>query len=177
MNFFGYLACLSIACAAPLLLAEEAANVIPGRYIVKLKHNNFAIAATVVESLRQSLSAAPKYEYALSDFHGFAGTLSDAELKELLASEHVRHPYTSISHYFGLIPHQVEYIVPDSRMHVYSLVYQNSATWGLSRISHMRPGHTDYVFDDSAGEGTCVYVIDTGIYVDHPDFEGRMQHD
>lgn len=30
-----------------------------------------------------------------------------------------------------------------------------------------------YIFDDSAGEGTCAYVIDTGIFVAHPDFEGR----
>ncbi|RYO92862.1 hypothetical protein DL764_008066 [Monosporascus ibericus] len=35
------------------------------------------------------------------------------------------------------------------------------------------PGTADYVYDDSAGEGTYAYVIDSGIYTAHPDFEGR----
>jgi subtilisin family serine protease len=34
-------------------------------------------------------------------------------------------------------------------------------------------GSTTYTYDDSAGEGTCSYVIDTGIEIDHPEFEGR----
>ncbi|KAG9203156.1 subtilisin-like serine protease [Epicoccum nigrum] len=57
-----------------------------------------------------------------------------------------------------------------------SLVYQDPATWGISRISHREPGNFTYIFDDSAGEGTCAYVIDTGIFVAHPDFEGRAEH-
>ena len=60
-------------------------------------------------------------------------------------------------------------------MHAYDLVYQNSVTWGISRISHEKPGNRTYVFDDSAENGTCAYVIDTGIFVDHPDFEGRKR--
>jgi len=61
-------------------------------------------------------------------------------------------------------------------VHAYTLVYQEPATWGLNRIAHQLPGEGPYVFDDSAGAGTCAYVIDTGIYVDHPDFEGRTQY-
>ncbi|KAF3006546.1 hypothetical protein E8E13_005977 [Curvularia kusanoi] len=38
------------------------------------------------------------------------------------------------------------------------------------------PGNMTYIFDDSAGEGTCAYVLDTGIFVEHPDFEGRAEH-
>lgn len=71
---------------------------------------------------------------------------------------------------------QVEYVQPDVRMHAYGLVYQNPATWGLSRVSNILPLNSRYVFDESAGEGTCAYVIDTGIYVDHPDFQGRANH-
>ena len=29
------------------------------------------------------------------------------------------------------------------------------------------------MYDDSAGEGTYAYIIDSGIDIDHPDFEGR----
>jgi cerevisin len=58
-------------------------------------------------------------------------------------------------------------------MQAFDLVYQADATWGLSRISSKLPGNNNYVFDDSAGEGVCSYVIDTGIFVDHPELEGR----
>lgn len=46
-------------------------------------------------------------------------------------------------------------------------ITESDAPWGLARISQESPGSTDYTYDDSAGEGTCSYVIDTGIYTDH----------
>ncbi|KAL7759491.1 hypothetical protein ACKLNR_009581 [Fusarium oxysporum f. sp. zingiberi] len=54
---------------------------------------------------------------------------------------------------------------------------QKNAPWGLARISNKLPGkdHTTYTYDESAGEGTCTYVLDTGIEVDHPEFEGRAR--
>jgi subtilisin family serine protease len=59
-------------------------------------------------------------------------------------------------------------------METASLLHQEDATWGLSRLSSHKPGNTVFTFDDSAGEGTCVYIIDTGIDATHPQFEGRM---
>lgn len=46
---------------------------------------------------------------------------------------------------------------------------------GLSRVSQRtNPDLTKpYVYPTSAGEGVTAYVIDTGIKLDHPDFEGR----
>ena len=46
-------------------------------------------------------------------------------------------------------------------------VSQDNVPWGLARISHHTTGATSYVYDESAGEGTCSYIIDTGIYVNH----------
>lgn len=54
-----------------------------------------------------------------------------------------------------------------------ALTTQSGATWGLGRISHVSKGSTSYIYDTSSGSGTCAYVIDTGIYTSHPDFEGR----
>ncbi|OWY46590.1 NAD(P)-binding protein [Alternaria alternata] len=48
-----------------------------------------------------------------------------------------------------------------------------NATWGLGRISHIEPGQNNYLYDSTAGEGTCVYVVDTGIETTYPEFEGR----
>lgn len=52
-------------------------------------------------------------------------------------------------------------------------VTQGSSTWGLGRISHVSKGTSSYTYDDSAGANTCAYVIDTGIYTAHAEFEGR----
>jgi oryzin len=48
-------------------------------------------------------------------------------------------------------------------------------SWGLSRICHQtRPRHlSTYTYDNSAGNGVTVFVIDTGVNLDHVDFEGR----
>lgn len=44
---------------------------------------------------------------------------------------------------------------------------------GLATISHRNPGSTSYIYDDSAGEGTYAYVVDSGINTGHVEFEGR----
>ncbi|KAF9700553.1 hypothetical protein EKO04_001628 [Ascochyta lentis] len=155
MYFTWYLVCLPAAIAAPLLEVDRDATLVQGHYIVKFKQDKGDVSTT---ALTESLSVTPRFEYSISGFHGFSGSLSDTEIVMLQASE------------------QVEYIQPDIKVHAYDLVYQSPATWGISRISHGKPGNETYVFEKSAGEGTCVYVVDSGIFVNHPDFEGRATH-
>ena len=50
---------------------------------------------------------------------------------------------------------------------------QSGAPWGLGRISHKVKGSTQYVYDTTAGSGTRVYVVDTGINTAHTQFGGR----
>ena len=50
---------------------------------------------------------------------------------------------------------------------------QEDAPWGLARISSAKPGGTTYTYDESAGEGVCAYSLDTGVDIEHPEFEGR----
>lgn len=45
---------------------------------------------------------------------------------------------------------------------------QDNADWGLARLSSQKPGGSTYTYDDSAGEGTCAFVVDTGVEADHP---------
>jgi subtilisin family serine protease len=81
-------------------------------------------------------------------------------------------------------PLQVEYVEQDAvvranlgeiELEKKAFTTQSSSTWGLSRVSHQtrQTGSTSYTYDTSAGEGTCVYVVDTGISTTHPEFEGR----
>jgi hypothetical protein len=54
---------------------------------------------------------------------------------------------------------------------------QQNVEWGLSRISHKfregGPVPYSYVYDMNAGEDTCSYTIDSGVYHQHAEFEGR----
>ncbi|TQW00110.1 subtilisin-like protease Pr1A [Cordyceps javanica] len=69
----------------------------------------------------------------------------------------------------------VEYIEQDSVGSIAGFKTQPSAPWGLSRISHREPDSEGYVYDEAAGEGVCVYITDSGIDVDHPDFGTRAR--
>jgi len=51
---------------------------------------------------------------------------------------------------------------------------QYGATWGLDRIDQRAlPLNQIYNYKDSAGSGTVVYVIDTGVLFTHTEFSGR----
>ncbi|KAK6345282.1 hypothetical protein TWF718_007206 [Orbilia javanica] len=70
-----------------------------------------------------------------------------------------------------------------------SLQTQTNAPWGLQRISQKKmisigsnasPDKVkepifSYTFDETAGEGVDIYVIDTGVNVDHVSFGGRAK--
>ena len=62
----------------------------------------------------------------------------------------------------------MEYIEQDAIFNINTYTSETNAPWGISRISHRAKGSTTYEYDDSAGVGTCSYVIDTGIDVTHP---------
>lgn len=47
---------------------------------------------------------------------------------------------------------------------------QTSAPWNLARISHRARGSTEYVYQPTSG--TYAYILDTGVKVTHPKFQG-----
>jgi len=70
---------------------------------------------------------------------------------------------------------EIKYIEPDSEVH--TLDTEHLAPWGLARISHRHlPSQDmkqDYVYDAHMGNDVFAYVIDTGININHTEFEGR----
>ncbi|CAN9422007.1 unnamed protein product [Alternaria alternata] len=142
-----FLVLLSSAFAAPLIKVDST-DAVAGEYIVKLKGD---VTSKAEEVLTAPIAANIDFKYTMSGSRGFAGSISDQELTRLQASEHER--YTSI-----------DYIQQDARVHMFETKTQVNATWGLGRISHIEPGQNNYLYDSTAGEGTCVYVVDTGAY-------------
>ncbi|KAI1756904.1 proteinase T-like protein [Xylaria castorea] len=161
MRSVALLALFPLALAAPSKRASPAPlhvprstgnNLIQGKYIVKLYDN----AAT--DSLQRTMTttaAEPDHVYDVPGFKGFASALTPEEIENLQ-----NHP-------------DVEFIEQDSVMSINAYITQSSSTWGLARVSHHSRTSSGYVYDESAGAGTCSYIVDTGIYTAHSEFGGR----
>ncbi|RCI10730.1 hypothetical protein L249_5172 [Ophiocordyceps polyrhachis-furcata BCC 54312] len=147
---------------APLHKAVKGDDVLPGKYIVKLKRDT---NSSHLEAILSRFSGETDHVYG-GRFHGFSRSLSEQELDAMLNHEHV-----------GV--HRVEYVAEDSMAVTSSLVQNFDSTWGLSNISHydewLGPEGYTYIYDDSGGQGTCTYVIDSGIESQHPGFGGRAE--
>ncbi|KAF2276748.1 subtilisin-like protease [Westerdykella ornata] len=144
---------LPSALAAPLIVPRNAA-LVPGKYIVKMKPE---ASKKDLEQAKSLLATTPDFDYDFGDFSGFAGSVSAATVSKLQKLD------------------AVSWISQDAVMHTQDWLFDDGAPWGLGRISHEEKGNTTYIYDSSAGEGTCSYVIDTGIFVGHPEFEGRAE--
>lgn len=150
---------------APLLTPRgDADSLIAGKYIVKFRDVS---ALSVVDDALSVLDEAPEHVFK-SLFRGFAATLDDATLQALRDHPDVSSvPLCSYQDGEVLTVSQVEYIEQDAIATISTYVTQPSApSWGLGRLSD-RDGSTTYTYDDSAGSGTCSYVLDTGIDTTH----------
>lgn len=156
---------LALAAPAPVpapLLQPLAGSPIPGQYIIRLQNQNFQ---TVLEGALKLLDKDPSHVYQFGNFGGFAAELSDAVVKALQ-----RFPGVQYIEQDAVVKVNLgEPAVIEKRAYT----TQSSATWGLGRISHQSKGSTSYTYDSTAGANACAYVIDTGIYTAHPEFEGR----
>ncbi|TRM68946.1 peptidase S8/S53 domain-containing protein [Schizophyllum amplum] len=157
---------------APLVLAEQPHKTVDNSYIVMLKDNvhsalmenhlNFLQMAHAEDPLLDDLSGLQQ----VYDGHvrGYSGRFTERLIQQLRTMP------------------EVDYIEQDQLVHtmdmdVGEMDMQKNATWGLARISHRDrlrlSTFTKYEYDPTAGEGVDVYVVDTGINVNHIEFDGR----
>lgn len=137
------------------------ANIIPHRYIVVLNHDEVLVQSVgeVAHSMASTAGARDLMSFAVgAGLSGFVVLVGEEGLASLRADP------------------RVAYVEPDSRITVSEADIQKDAPWGLARISHRRAARdTSYTYDDQGGRGVDAYVIDTGIKVEHDEFEGRAQ--
>ncbi|KAI0889254.1 oryzin precursor [Annulohypoxylon maeteangense] len=152
MKFLGALLAAPLATfAAPIL--EARGEAIPGKWIAVLKESATASLHSTFAGILGGTE--PKHTYKIGSFHGYSISASDDAISSIANLD------------------EVAYIEPDFKVSINSLTTQSSAPWGLARLSSRKPGSSDYKYDETAGKGTYAYIIDTGIYTEHPEFEGR----
>ncbi|KAF9787161.1 serine protease [Thelephora terrestris] len=160
--FFGLLASITSSLAAPAPpsapLYKYDGPVNQGGYIVKLVDGADKVSVlSLVGDIILGHDWDPKF------FNGFAANLDEDAVNALLLSPNV------------------EYVAENGIMAAFDV--QTDASWNLARVStRAKLSNQDpfaltyeYKYNCDPGEGIDIYVVDTGILVEHPDFEGRAK--
>ncbi|KAI9481646.1 MAG: serine protease 1 [Benjaminiella poitrasii] len=162
---------------APLYVSPEA-EIIQDSYIVVLKND---LQSHEIKEHAEWISA-------LAMTSARTETVDESDwLNPHITKAGIRHVYDTpyLKGYSGRFDNQVleairqsddvAYVEHDSM--VYANELQRNAPWGLSRVSHKGAltfkNYQQYEYNPDGGEGVKVYVIDTGVNVDHVDFDGR----
>jgi serine protease len=124
----------------------SASNKVQGRYIVVLDDTRESFA------LEQASGLQPLHVYR-NAVRGFSADLSPEQLQTLLENAAVKAVYeTGYRKLYGT---------------------QTDATWGVDRLDQTTSSLDRTYKYNADGKGVTAYIIDTGINVKHPTFEGR----
>ncbi|EEP82973.1 hypothetical protein UREG_07838 [Uncinocarpus reesii 1704] len=164
---------LPFAAASPL--PQENKDIIPGQYIVTLKDG---LTAAEIESHRSWVTTMHRSNLAATGLSGIESegihghfqinklNLYSGGFDKKTVEELKRSPY-------------VKSVLPDQKVYLAETVTQSNAIWNLGHMSNKGKESeswdslTEYKYDSAAGEGVWAYVLDTGINVNHVEFEGR----
>ncbi|KAF9357700.1 hypothetical protein BGX34_009257 [Mortierella sp. NVP85] len=159
-------ACLAFASSseavAPFYSNIADSRTKPNSYIVILK-NDTAFDTfqpryqNMVKFMNASGRRRTKINFQFSVTPGFTADLDPVALKNILGMP------------------EVAYVEQDSIMTIFG-TQKTPPSWGIPRVSQrgiIQGARPSYKYPDSAGAGITAYVIDTGINVKHPDFQGR----
>jgi len=150
----------AFAIAAPIAIAPRGGQVIPDEFIVTLEDNSNSSLEQLGQEIERIVSASNglvmhKYEHTVK---GFAIRTSGAGVDMLRALNGVRIEANLAVHALGAA----------------ACESQTGATWGIVRVSeHDLKLDAQYVYGADAGRGVDAYIVDTGIFTEHEDFEGR----
>ncbi|MCK1797105.1 S8 family peptidase [Streptomyces sp. XM4193] len=139
------------------VFGTDAKGAIDGSYVVLLKDGQVG-AAKAGKDLVSEYGGKVSKTYG-STINGFSAKgLSESEAKHLAADP------------------AVDKVVQNKKFSI-NATQDNPPSWGLDRIDQAETeGDNAYNYPDSAGEGVTAYVIDTGVNIEHSDFEGRATH-
>lgn len=162
---------LGVISAQPTALSVKrySGQVIPNSYLVKVKEgsNPLDITSSLALNADNSVDTFARTNGSQA-FNGFKATLDEEHLRLVLGNP------------------EVEYVEEDGVMFVTSdisnglfpraPVSQTNAPWNLARLSQDAPATNPpftYIYSPVAGQNVDIYILDTGVLVDHDEFGGR----
>ncbi|KAF4427925.1 hypothetical protein F53441_14075 [Fusarium austroafricanum] len=154
------------AQALALPTDKDTKDLVPGRFIVALKPTgvDLDLHARWVSDVHGKTLARRGTEsgkidktFSFPGFQGYSGSFDEETVEIIKANSSVLH------------------VEPEHTFTVASPATQQSPPWGLSALSNSNPptSSASYTYDSSAGAGTFVYVLDSGIFLAHEEFQGR----
>lgn len=161
------LSSLLFASASALYLT--ASEPIADSYLIKFKKDAPQAAIQAHHGLTAANDVVIARSWSMGDFKAYAATIKD---KALLAKIEQMPEVESVEE-DGVMRINDEEVANEATCNT-----QKGSTWGITRTSGktLPPSPSEYSYsypDTAAGEGTTVFVIDTGIYIENVEFEGR----
>jgi len=146
------------SAAAAKLIRGDVATSIPDQYIVVFKQISKVAREAHIKRVK-GLAAAKVSPFTIGNFSGYSAMMSQRVLDVV-----VNMP-------------EIDYIEADHEVHALQSCIQQSPTpsWGLDRVGEIDINFLDgrFNFNNPAGEDVDVYIVDTGIYLEHNDWVGR----
>ncbi|KAG6861521.1 hypothetical protein C0995_015631 [Termitomyces sp. Mi166 len=158
-----------------------------GQYVVTFKFSNATL----------SFANGNNKVHCYKIINGCAGKFTDKEIQELQANPDVEGIYEDGLGKAAFEANEYEDGLREAAFKAnqfvlfsWSMLADNklinvryNATWGLARLSskdklkYKNVTATDFPFHyfDDAGEGIDIYIVDSGVYLDHTDFGGRAK--
>ncbi|KAM0312528.1 hypothetical protein ACHAPQ_012213 [Fusarium lateritium] len=155
---------LGLAAVAIALPTDN--GIVPGKFIVALKpadvdldlHSRWVSDVQGQALTRRGVkSGGIDRTFSFPGFQGYSGSFDEETIKIIKANSSVLR------------------VEPEQTYTIASPVTQQSPPWGLSAISNAKPpsSSASYTYDSTAGTGIFAYVLDSGIYLQHQEFQGR----
>ncbi|KAF6829805.1 alkaline serine protease alp1 [Colletotrichum musicola] len=156
----------ALAAAVPNAVPD---GVIAGQYIVSLKpglkptevqHQLDWAAAVHRRSPRRRDTTGVGKSFSIGGFTAYTGSFDEDTVAQIKTGDAVLS------------------VEPNRVVELDVFTTQENANWGLASLSSptQLPDDSDshpYTYDESSGEGTFAYILDTGVKISHPDFAGR----
>ncbi|ODQ77573.1 hypothetical protein BABINDRAFT_9919 [Babjeviella inositovora NRRL Y-12698] len=177
---------------APVFQSQNQEDIIKDKYIIVFKSD---VGADVIDFHQNwvaevhSSHVGKLHHKRNGRQHPFLNNLKQQSIAGNGGLSDVFHIENAVSGYMGhFLPQTIEmirrhpavaFVEKDSYVKAINYDTQADSPWGLARISHREPlslgSFNKYIYDTDGGEGVTSYIIDTGINVNHEDFEGRAK--
>jgi len=132
-------------------------DAIPDQFIVVMKKGITLAERDAHADVRVALGDDVIAKFDIGTLVGYSVRMKIARVEEMLNDQ------------------RIEYIEQDQVVRLNDeTIEQPGATWGINRVSQQRlPLDGTYRYFSTAGNGVDAYIIDTGIYLEHNEFQGR----